>query len=82
MKRRMLEGYAAVLVVMIQTMRRIFPPPNDPLAPGNWAHRDFEWFGGFRCPNCGHRTRHHFVEWLPERVVTAECGSCGFEATL
>lgn len=82
MRAKVLDLYASLMVNAICLMRRVFPASNEPLNPPPWQTRDYEWFGGFRCPNCRHRTRHHFIEWLPERVTTAECGECGFSGTL
>jgi hypothetical protein len=78
----MLEAYAALVVGAICLARRAFPggvefPPHPSL-----QKRDYEWTAKHECDNCGRKTRHTFIEWLPERVVTATCGRCGFEGTL
>jgi hypothetical protein len=70
------------MVNAICLIRRVFPASDGAPEPTPWAHRDYEWFAKFRCPMCRHKTLHHFIEWLPERVVTARCGACGFEGTL
>jgi hypothetical protein len=44
--------------------------------------RDYEWTEYHFCEVCRERRKHHFVEWMPERVVTARCFGCGFEGTL
>jgi hypothetical protein len=44
--------------------------------------RDYEWTEYHFCEVCRERRKHHFVEWMPERVTTARCFGCGFEGTL
>lgn len=81
MKRRLLSLYALAMCQAIWAVRRVLPPANvEPIR--NILLRDWEWDSDHECENCGFKGRHHFVEWLPERVVTATCGQCGLEATL
>jgi hypothetical protein len=80
-KRRLLNLYALAMCQAIWAVRRVFPPANvEPIK--NILLRDFEWTGDHECENCGFKGKHVFIEWLPERVVTATCSHCGFEATL
>lgn len=81
MRSRLLHAYAHLMCHAIWAARRVFPPGNSEPVP-NFLRRDWEWTSPHHCENCGHNGRHRFVEWLPERVVTATCPSCGFEATL
>lgn len=77
-----LDLYARVMCRAIWAARRILPAKDGPLPDIEVAHRDWEWSGRHVCENCGKGCRHKFVEWLPERIVTATCSRCGFEATL
>jgi hypothetical protein len=67
---------------LIWAARRILPAKDGALPDIPWLRRDWEWDSDHECENCGHKGRHHFVEWMPERVVTATCPHCGLEATL
>jgi hypothetical protein len=67
---------------LIWAVRRILPAKDGALPNISWLRRDWEWDSDHECESCGHRGRHHFVEWMPERVVTATCPHCGLEATL
>lgn len=77
-----LDLYSRIMCRAIWAARSIFPAADDP-APGQaWTRRDYEWTAVHECENCGHKAKHSFIEWMPERVVTATCGDCNFEATL
>lgn len=79
---RALNAYAEVAVRALEAYRRVFPAKEDTFTHPPLAPRDYEWQSVHFCPMCGHRTKHTFIEWLPERVVTATCRPCGFEGTL
>lgn len=81
MKTRLLRAYAELMCRAIWAARKVFPPANDIPVP-NFLLRDWEWTSDHYCEMCGHKGRHTFIEWMPERVVTATCGLCGFEGTL
>lgn len=78
---RLLHLYAEVMCRAIWVARKVFPAGNDAPVP-NFLRRDYEWTASHRCEACGHDGRHRFIEWLPERTVTAECPRCGLEATI
>lgn len=77
-----LDAYAWVICRLIWTVGRLVPrKPPAPLEK-NHLMRDYEWIAMHHCASCKTRGRHHFIEWLPERVTTAECGGCGHTETL
>lgn len=81
---RLLNAYAKVMCHAIWTARRFFPARDDGLPDIPIALRDWEWAGWHVCENCGRHARHRFIEWIEPTgpITTAECMSCGFEATL
>lgn len=79
---RLLSAYAHLMCRAIWAARRIFPAGEGETPDIKVARRDYEWSGRHVCENCGFSGRHKFIEWVPERVVTAECPRCGIEATL
>lgn len=79
---KLLSVYAHVMCRAIWAARTILPAKDGGLPDIPILRRDWEWTSDHLCENCGHRGRHRFIEWLPEQVVTATCGRCGFEGTL
>lgn len=77
-----LDLYARLMCRVIWAARRILPAREGELPNIPWLRRDWEWHSDHECENCGYKGRHHFIEWLPERTVTATCPKCGLEATL
>ena len=80
--RFLLDAYAGLMVRGIEAVRRFFPASEGEAPVPNFLYRDYEWQGKHFCDNCEHRTKHDFVEWLPEHVITATCRACSFEGTL
>ena len=80
--RFLLDIYAGLMVRGIEAVRRFFPAGEGEALKPNFLYRDYEFDSVAFCQNCGHRTRHHMIEWLPERVIVATCKVCSFEATL
>lgn len=80
---RLLNAYAQVMCHAIWAARRFFPARDDGLPDIKVARNyDFEFHGKHECENCGKTCRHKFINWCDEDVTTAECSSCGLEATL
>lgn len=77
-----LDIYARLMCRAIWAARKFLPAKEGPLPDIGWLKRDWEWTSDHLCENCGHKGRHRFIEWMPERTITARCGLCGFEATL
>lgn len=81
----LIDWYSRVLVRTIWfllVITRPFRHPDTGRPELNVLYRDYEWTARHECENCGSRCKHRYVEWLPERVVTATCSECGFEGTL
>lgn len=77
-----LRAYAWAICRSIWIVGRLIPrKPPEPLVK-NHAYRDYEWTTPRRCAGCRNRATHTCIEWLPERVTTAECGGCGHVETL
>lgn len=79
-----IDAVAWVLTRMVWIGLRIYQPfrkPDDPSC--DMPHpRDYEWTDYHWCEVHKGWAKHHFILWQPERVTTARCFSCGFEATL
>lgn len=79
-----LNAYAWIICRLIWGVTKILMPwRTSELVPLEKNHlmRDYEWAEKRDCLRCGNRLFHKMIEWLPDRVVTAEC-PCGHEETL